>query len=63
MSRMKPAELLAEVEWLLDGGVHPLMVCQVMGRSAGSIEKAAYRHGRADIGSAFGRVQKLERAA
>ena len=61
MSRLTGSELLAEVEWLLDGGVHPLMVCQVLGRSAGSVEKAAYRLGRADVGRRFSSSQKLER--
>jgi hypothetical protein len=58
---MSAVEVLDEVEWLLDGGVHPLMICQVMNRKANSIEKAAHRLGRMEVSRAFSRVAKSER--
>ena len=63
MTRMSAVEVLDEVEWLLDGGVHPLMVCQVMNRKANSIEKAAARLGRDRVRVAFSAVAKQEREA
>jgi phosphoribosylformimino-5-aminoimidazole carboxamide ribonucleotide (ProFAR) isomerase len=58
---MSAVEVLDEVEWLLDGGVHPLMVCQVMNRRPDSVEKAAARLGRDRVRVAFSAVSKQER--
>ncbi|WP_353809095.1 hypothetical protein [Agromyces sp. SYSU T00194] len=51
--RMTAAELLDEVEWLLDGGVHPLMICQQLGRSVSAVHQAARRAGRDRVVVAF----------
>lgn len=50
---MSRAEVLVEVEWLLDGGVHPLLIAQTLGRSVGAIEKAARDLGNARVREAF----------
>jgi hypothetical protein len=42
--RMKGPEVVEEVLWLLDAGVHPLMVAQVLGRSMTSIQKLGRRY-------------------
>lgn len=52
-ARLTGREMLDEVHWLLDGGVHPLMVVQVLGKSAQAIEKAARTYGDRRIVAAF----------
>lgn len=47
--RLTGAELLAEVQWLLDGGVHPLLAADELHRTPASIETAARRLGNADL--------------
>ena len=54
---------MAEVEWLLDGGVHPLMVCQTLGRKAKSIYMAAKRAGNGRVAREFARYEMSERTA
>lgn len=51
--RMIGAELLAEVDWLLDGGVHPLMVAEELKRTPSLLEVTARRHGRPDLVAIF----------
>lgn len=51
--RMGRTELLEEVEWLLDAGVHPLLIADVMHRTAESIDVAARRLGNARVAAAF----------
>lgn len=46
-------EDLDEIEWLLDGDVHPLLVAQTIGRSAAAIYRTAKRHKRATVVAAF----------
>jgi hypothetical protein len=52
---MKAAEVLAEYEWLVEGGWSPLMACRILGRRADSMARLAYRQGRVDI------ARKLDR--
>ncbi len=61
MTRMTGAEILAEVDWLLEGGVHPAMVAQVVGRGLHSIDRLARRHGRDDIAQLFSREYARDR--
>lgn len=61
--RPSGAELLAEVEWLLDGGAHPLLVAQELHRTVASIEQTARRYGRKDLGNLFGMYAHEERRA
>lgn len=50
---MPRSEVLVEVEWLLDAGVHPLLIADTMRRSAESIDKAARDLGNARVAAAF----------
>ncbi len=61
MTRMTGAEILAEVDWLLEGGVHPAMVAQVLNREVGTLEMMARRHGRKDLALVFAREYARER--
>lgn len=61
--RLSGTELLDEVEWLLDGSMHPLLVAQELHRSVASIEKAARDHGRRDIASHFWAYLQERKAA
>lgn len=61
--RMKGFELVEEIEWLLDGGVHPLMICTQLGRSAEALERVARTHGRPDLARKFWPVCEELRAA
>lgn len=59
--RLTAAEITEEVEWLLDNGVHPLMICQQMGRSLSSVERAARRVNNRRIVAVFGKYYTQER--
>jgi hypothetical protein len=50
---MTGTEVLDEVEWLLDGGMHPTVIAQQLGRKVGSIHKLAWQHGRDRVREAF----------
>lgn len=41
--RMTGKEVLAEFEWFLDAGVHPLLILDTLHRSAGSVDMLARR--------------------
>jgi len=51
--RMSSRELLDEVVWLLDGGMHPLQVCIQLKRTGGTIYKAAHKHGDQKVAELF----------
>ena len=55
--RMPAAELVEEVDWLLGGGMSPHEVCAALARTPGAIYKAAWRSGRSDLASIFGRKE------
>jgi len=59
--RLKGVELLDEVEWLLDGGVHPELVLQELGTTAARVESTARRHGRPHLSAVYMRVRAQER--
>lgn len=59
--RLSGVELLDEVQWLLDGGVHPLMVCTVLGKSLEAVTVTARRYGRGEVARVFGAVRSAER--
>lgn len=59
--RLTAHEIVEEVEWLLDNGVHPLMICQQMGRSLSSVERAARRVNNRRIVAVFGKYYTQER--
>lgn len=60
-SDMTPAEVIAEVDWLLQGNVHPELIAQTLGRSMVSLESAARRLGRNDLSNQFNRIIKRDR--
>lgn len=61
--RMSSAEVAAEVVWMLDGGVHPRLIAQEMGRSIASIEMALRRKGYGIIGRGFQAALRADRKA
>jgi hypothetical protein len=54
--RMKGPEVIAETRWLLDAGVHPLMVAQVLGRSMPVMARMFLRYGEKGLAARFDRV-------
>lgn len=55
MARMSSDEVIAEVEWLLNFGMHPLLIADVLGRTESSLYKLCWRRGRNDLANMFGR--------
>ena len=51
--KLRSAETVEEVDWLLGGGMSPHQICESMQASPGSIAKAGWRVGRKDIYSMF----------
>lgn len=61
MKKMAGTELLEEVEWLLDGGMHPVYICEVLQKRPSSIYQAAYRHNNQLIAIKFSAEENRER--
>lgn len=59
--RLTVYEIVEEVEWLLDGGMHPLMICKQMGRTLSGIDRAARRVGNERVARVFARHYAEER--
>jgi hypothetical protein len=57
--RMKGPEVIAETLWLLDAGVHPLMVAQVLGRSMRVLARMFHRYGETGLAARFDRAYKV----
>ncbi len=55
--RLPSAEVIAEVDWLLGGGMSPFQVCDALERTPAAIYKAAWRQGRKDLAVIFGRKE------
>ena len=53
--------LLDEVQWLLEGGMHPALIVTAVGKSVYAIAVAAERAGRADIARPFRAEANLTR--
>lgn len=51
--KLRSAETVEEVDWLLGGGMSPFQICEAMNVTPGSIAKAGWRLGRKDIYSLF----------
>ena len=51
--RMTPTELFAEIDWLLDGNVHPRLIAQELHRTPAAIERMARIHGRTDLSTIY----------
>jgi hypothetical protein len=62
MERMSTQEMLAEVEHLLAGGVHPYWISRAVDRSIPAIYKAAWRRGNTRITKAFNNEIHEERS-
>lgn len=50
---MTGAELVAEIEWLLEFDVHPAMICQQLGRTPAALEKRCRDRERPDLAAVF----------
>lgn len=62
MVKLTAKEMLAEVEHLLDGGVHPIWIAEAVDRSMQAIYKAAWRRGNTRISRAFNNAVHEERS-
>ena len=51
--KMRSDDLVAEVEWLLEGGLHPVWIGKSVGKNLNAIEKAMQRAGRYDLARPF----------
>lgn len=64
MTRRLPAdEFISEVEWLVEGGVHPTHVARALHTTVHAIEKRLYRAGRDDLARVFRNESKIARKA
>ena len=61
--KMTGREVLAEVQWLLDGGVHPELIAQQLGRSVEAINRMARRHRQLEIARVFNQAARRYRTA
>lgn len=52
------SNLIEESEWLLSMGEHPAHIAKQLGRSPGTLEAAARRHGRPDLAAPFSEEKK-----
>lgn len=59
--RLTGPELLEEVTWLLDGGVHPLLAAQTLTKTAQAIEKTARVYGNQRIARLYYSYAQQER--
>jgi len=50
---MSRDEMLAECEWLLDGGMSTIYIAQTIGKSPQAIAKAAWRAGKNELCNQF----------
>lgn len=57
--KMTGPEMIAEATWLLDAGVHPLMVAQVLGKKMPSLARLFNRYGDPSLALAFDRTYKV----
>lgn len=55
-------ELIAEVIWLADGGMHPEHIAEALGRSLTGIERILRNHGHTDLSNRFDVAYKRIRA-
>tara|TARA_R100000365_G_C2747600_1_gene77692 strand:- start:845 stop:1246 length:402 start_codon:yes stop_codon:yes gene_type:complete len=58
---MSAAEVLEELEWLLDGGVPAWRVCEQLGRTGQGLRRLAERYGRHDLARRMRPVELEER--
>jgi hypothetical protein len=58
---LKGAELLDEVQWLLDGRVDPHLIVQELRTTAMRVEMTARRHGRIELRKLFQPLVSEER--
>jgi hypothetical protein len=62
-TKMSRAEVIVEVEWMLDFGMHPEFICQQIGRSVQSITQMAHRAKNERIRAAFNPIHARQRYA
>lgn len=55
--KLRSAETIEEVDWLLGGGMSAFQICEAMQASPGSIAKAGWRLNRKDIYSMFSMLE------
>ena len=60
MKRAIPADVFEDVDHLLANGLSAHDVLVQLGRSASSVAKLAYNHGRPDLARPFGAIQGRE---
>jgi hypothetical protein len=60
---MTRAEVMAEVEWMLDFGMHPAFICSQIQRSVDAVTRMAYRAQNRRVVAAFTSDQFRQRCA
>ena len=55
--RLRSAETVEEVDWLLGGGMSPVQICEAMQSTPDAVAKASWRVGRKDLARIFGRKE------
>jgi len=55
---MTRAELVLEVEWLLQGGVHPELICLELSKSPGAIDRLCRNESRHDLAGPFNALDR-----
>jgi hypothetical protein len=60
-TKMTRAEVMAEVEWMLDFGMHPAFICTQIERSIQAVTRMAYRAKNRRVFTAFNGEQSRER--
>lgn len=61
MTTTTTANLIEDIEWLLDGGESPDFICMRLGRRPLSLHRQLYKWGRSDLARHFDAIQRLDR--
>lgn len=62
-TKMSRTEVMVEVEWMLDFGMHPEFICEQINRSVQSIAQMARRAGNDRVRQAFNPIHARQRYA
>jgi len=60
-AHLTTSDLLDEVEWLMNGGMHPFLIAEALGTTIYAVEMKARRSGRTEVRQAFTKVMNSER--
>ena len=60
-ARLTTSDLLDEVEWLMNGGMHPFLIAEALGTTIYAVEMKARRSGRTEVRQEFSHAMASER--